>query len=285
MSKRAAMAGPAALAAMIAVAASGCGGGDSPSQPAARPSASGLAVTSSLDRRRVLPHHVVWLAFPKMPATQVREVEFLIDGKTAWTEDLPPYVYAGDNDGADRGMLVTSFLRPGPHRFTVRVHTVDGRSAIDTVTARVAPSVAVPAALAGTWRRTLKHVVPADRNAVRGTQPNPAGTYTVTFDRRWIEDRYPGKFSAQNEICKGCILNDDYVPGPHTFGVWGSVIDSPSATWDGQPRGGWWCDPDGPPATYSWSVSGKTLTLTPQGGSDACRQRGSTWAGRWTRVG
>ena len=33
------------------------------------------------------------------------------------------------------------------------------------------------------------------------------------------------------------------------------------------------------------AVAGKTLTLTPQGGKDACGQRGRTWAGRWTRVG
>jgi hypothetical protein len=41
---------------------------------------------------------------------------------------------------------------------------------------------------------------------------------------------------------------------------------------------------DGPPATYTWSVNGDTLTLAPVGGRDACAIRGFVWAGQWTRV-
>src|SRR5262249_9264830 len=156
---------------------------------------------------------------------------------------------------------------------TVRAHLLDGRTASDTTTARVVPPKAVPAALAGSWRRTLSHVVPADPGA-KGAQPGPAGPYTMTFDPRWVDDRSPGTWSSsegEHDVCNGCIVNDDYVAAAHSLRVWGSVIDSPSATW--KARGGWWCDPDGPPATYSWSVSGKTLTLAPRGGRDACHQR------------
>ncbi|MDX6414909.1 MAG: hypothetical protein QOH23_2319, partial [Gaiellaceae bacterium] len=45
-----------------------------------------------------------------------------------------------------------------------------------------------------------------------------------------------------------------------------------------------WCYPDGPGATYNWSVTGDTLTLTPVRGHDACGVRGFIWGGEWTRV-
>jgi hypothetical protein len=53
---------------------------------------------------------------------------------------------------------------------------------------------------------------------------------------------------------------------------------------DEDQRGRWWCDPWGPEADYTWSVSGTTLTLAPAGGTDACRQRGEILTGTWTRV-
>ena len=48
---------------------------------------------------------------------------------------------------------------------------------------------------------------------------------------------------------------------------------------------GWWCWQDGPPADYTWSVTGDTLTLRPTGGHDACGVRGFVWGGQWMRVG
>jgi hypothetical protein len=44
-----------------------------------------------------------------------------------------------------------------------------------------------------------------------------------------------------------------------TARVVGSVTRKPMR--DTDPEGGWWCLPDGPPASYSWSVGGDTLTL------------------------
>jgi hypothetical protein len=40
---------------------------------------------------------------------------------------------------------------------------------------------------------------------------------------------------------------------------------------------------DGPYATYRWSTSGDTLTLTPKK-SDPCTSRSFIWAGDWTRI-
>jgi hypothetical protein len=73
-------------------------------------------------------------------------VAFLVDGKKIWVEHKAPYVF-----GSDGNALVTSFLTPGKHRFTVKALSATGTSAVDTVTAKVLPAPSPPAELAGTW--------------------------------------------------------------------------------------------------------------------------------------
>lgn len=235
-------------------------------------------VASTLDGKTVLPHHIHWVALPTLPSYQIKEVDFLIDGKLRWFETKAPYTYSDDH-----GYLVTSWLTPGLHRFAVRAISSNGRRATDTVVARVLPAPEVPTELAGTWQRDLPNPVPPDRCAGCAPQPNPAGTYTLTFEKRWIQDHLPGTFNATNTLCYGCITDDDYAPGPSTFQVYGAVTTG--LITDTNPEGGWWCLPYGPKATYSWSVSGNTLTLAPVGGQDPCHQRGTTWTGEWTKVG
>jgi hypothetical protein len=238
-------------------------------------------VTSTLDGKSVLPHHLRWQAYVTLPPAQVKKVEFLIDGKVRWVETIPAYIYSSDQEGNYPGYLVTSWLTPGLHRFAVRVHASGQRTATDTVKARVLPAAEVPVALAGTWQRTLADPVPPTAGAT-GDETNPAGTYTITFDKRWIQDHYPGTYDASKNSCDGCITDDDYVPSASTFQVWGSVTIAPESTWEAE--GGWWCNAGGPGATYTWTVSGSTLTLTPVGGTDRCSQRGTTWTGQWTRA-
>ena len=73
-----------------------------------------FVVTSTLDGKSVLPHRIRWRAQPSLPVSQVSRVEFLIDGKVGWDEENAPYTY-----GDDSNWLVTSWLSPGRHRFTV----------------------------------------------------------------------------------------------------------------------------------------------------------------------
>jgi hypothetical protein len=246
-------------------------------------------VTSTLDGKTVLPHHVHWYA--DAPGTLVKRVAFLIDGKVRWTQEKAPFIY-GDNDDSfgkiDRGYLVTSWLTPGRHRFTTRVLAADGRLVDDTVVARVLPAVAPPAALAGTWRRAVDPAgapKPGTPGAPEDT-PTPEGTYTLVFDRRWVQTRNPGTFthaSVDRNTGLGYVQDTDYVPGAHTFRVWGAVSWRP---WnDYLAEEGTWCRQwGGPQADYTWSVSGDTLTLAPAGGSEPCRVRQFIWAGEWTRV-
>ena len=233
-----------------------------------------FTVTSTLDGKRALPHRIRWLASPSAPATRV---EFLIDGKVRWIEQSAPFTYSDDG-----GYLVTSWLSPGRHRFAVRATSVAGKTVTKAVVARVGAAPAPPSVLAGKWQRVVDQRVPADPGCAPGSVP--AGRWTLVFERRWIEAIFPGRFDPQKsqQTGFGFRIDSDWIPAGRTFEVAGSVtIDM---LLDTNPRGGWWCQPGGPKATYTWSVSGDTLTLTPNGGRDTNRQRGTVFTGRWTRA-
>jgi hypothetical protein len=262
----------AASALALAVASSA---GGSPAQAQ-------FTVRSTLDGKSVLPHRIAWLAFPSLGRSKVARVDFLIDGgPVRWTERNPPYSYADDG-----GYLVTSWLTPGRHRFQVRATAKDGRVATDTVVARVAPAPPPPAELAGTWQRTID-TSNAPKPGSKGNPTStftPSGLYRITFEKRWIRDKFPGKFvyPASNKTGHGFIFLSDYTFTPKLLHVRGEVIFHPLSF--KLPEGGWWCHPGGPAADYRWSVSSGTLTLSPVG-SDACGIRGFIWTGEWTRVG
>jgi hypothetical protein len=190
---------------------------------------------------------------------------------------LEPYAFA--DDGRDEasgtrktGYLVTSWLAPGTHRFTVRGKAIIAgrRTSVEkTVTARVAAPPSPPAQLAGTWRRHLDVAVPPDPNRLYRTVTAQPGTYRIVIDRRYV--RLSGPAPRKH-------LKIDYVADPRKITIRGPV-------WTGDPDEGAFCDPWGPDATYSWSVSDGTLTLEPAGKPDACKQRAGILAGEWTRVG
>ena len=201
-----------------------------------------------------------------------------------------PYTF-GDKENnlgnVDRGYLATSWLTPGMHRFSARATAKDGRVATDTVTARVVAAPEPPVALAGRWQRTVDPTgapKPGSVGAPADT-PTPAGTYTLVIDKRWIQTRNPGTFthaSVDDNTGLGYIQDTDYTPGPTMFRARGVVSWRPFSDYVAEE--GTWCGWGGPEATYRWSVSGKTLTLTPKGGTDPCRVRGFIWTGDWTRV-
>jgi len=251
---------------------------------------SAYKVRSTLDGLKVLPQRIHWTVTTSPTPPKQSWLGFLIDGKTvdfdyvrkAATGNAGSNTFAGDG-----GYLVTSWLTPGSHTFTVRVHPSGGKAIEDTVVANVAPAPKVPAALAGTWERPVTDVSTMPR---AGSSGNPTdtylatGTYKLTFDPRWVEARFPGAFNPGTSFKsgRGLIFYNDWTPGTKTFDALGYV------RWHGDkrssPDGGSWCFAGGPAATYSWSVSGNTLTLTPKGGADACGIRGFIWAGTWTRA-
>ena len=142
---------PLAWLGLVAAAAlaAGCSSGHAATVPPSE-SPARLTVTSTLDGHTALPSRIHWQAFASVPAAHISKVDFLIDGWLSWEETTSPYVY-----GRDGNWLVTSFLRPGEHTFTVRVITTDGHMATETMKASVTAPAAPPAALARTWTRVV----------------------------------------------------------------------------------------------------------------------------------
>jgi hypothetical protein len=251
--------------------------------PQVAPAATAFRITSTLDGKTVLPHRIHWIGAPGLPDSRIKQVDFLIDGRVAWREQQAPYTYADDG-----GYLVTSWLTPGRHRFTVRAIAKDGRSASDTVVARVLPPPDVPGALAGTWRRTVTDTsgAPSPNSAGNPTGTlTPPGTYSLTFDRRWIQDVFPCTSSPckyDGKTGAGGMFDTDWTPGQGRFEAGGGITFRIFK--DTDRLAGWWCETYGPAATYTWSVNGDTLTLAPVGGSDTCGVRGFIWSGQWTRA-
>jgi hypothetical protein len=233
------------------------------------------AVRSSLDGKTVLPHRILWNAYPSTPSSRIKEVDFLIDGTTRWIEHHRPYSYA-DGDG-----LVTTWLTAGAHRFTVRAIETGGARSEDTVTAKVLAAPAPPAELAGKWHRTV------DTSSLHNPPgiENPSGTYTLTFDPRWIRANFPGRFvpgtgpNSSNDNGHGWIIDAYGVYNASTIKIEGAVNYQPML--DTHRQGGYWCGPS-KPAAYHWAVTGNTLTLTLVG-SDSCAGRKFIWSGDWTR--
>jgi hypothetical protein len=219
-----------------------------------------FTVSSTLSGTTVLPHRIHWLGRPSLPAAKVAEVDFLIDGKVSWVEHHPPYTF-----GDDGNWLVTSWLAPGSHRFTVRARAANGGTAKQTTAASVAAAPPPPAALAGTWTRTV-----TQKQAGANT---PAGTWALTVDETgWkILDPLDG----------GVYIDVAYLAGGR-LQARGGIMTTPHSDYEGNG----WCMDTNTPVDYRWAVSGSTLTLTldgPDGCGPASDKQHFIWAGAWTR--
>jgi hypothetical protein len=219
-----------------------------------------LTITSNLQGKTVLPHRIHWLASPKLRGSQVAEVDFLIDGKLRWVEHTAPYTY-GDNGN----WLVTSWLPPGPHRFSVRAKAINGESAQLTTKARVLPATAPPAELVGSWSRTVTQAEAGD---------GLAGTWVLSVDSSGWKIRDPQ--STGNYI-------DVAYPASGRLQARGGIWTKPRSDFEGNG----WCEDTNTPVDYRWDASGGSLALTLDG-VDGCGGPGEgqhrIWAGVWTRL-
>jgi len=258
----------------------GCAGlamGAATSASGAERGAATFTIRSSLDGKTVLPHRIRWIAYPSAPVS-FPGVEFLIDGKVVFANRIPPFAFGDDaKDEATRtlktGYLVTSWLSPGEHRFTVRARGMGANrstTAAKTIVARVLPPPATPSALAGTWQRELTTAVPPDGDVLYRAVTARPGTYRMAIDRRFIRMSGPAPRNRH--------IKTDYVAGAGRLTFGGPV-------WTGDPDEGGGCEPWGPDAGYSWAVDGNTLTIAPTNPPDTCNQRAAIVTGEWTRVG
>jgi hypothetical protein len=232
----------------------GAGGATSSRQP--------FKVSSSLEGKKVLPLRVYWRASAQLPTAQISRVDFLIDGKIRWIERSAPYFYGADDNGRNRGFLITTWLAPGVHRFTVRVKATKVRVATRTVRARVQAAPQPPPELAGKWQRRA-----------------PEGVWELIFDQvgEWHLDPF-GTGLVNQFAVKGSTL---HVYAPIQMAP--LINNHTTITRDGHHDiGGFDCNPSGPFGTYQWAASALELTLTPM--TETCRDRRGILTGKWTRI-
>jgi hypothetical protein len=217
----------------------------------------GFTVASTLAGKRALPRRVHWLGRPSLPPANVREVDFMIDGRRAWVEHRAPYSY-----GYDTNYLVTSWLRPGLHTFTVVAVATDGRRATVSSRSRTAAPPTPSPALAGTWHR---HV-----SAAEASGSGPAGTWTLTVDAVGWRILDPSRR-------RGALIDVAYL-APGAIEARGGI-----ATRDHDPReNNLWCDEPFQPVRYHWRADAGRLTLT-LAGPRRCGAQSRVWAAVWTR--
>jgi hypothetical protein len=232
----------------------------------AEDASSSLGVASTLDGHSSLPHRISWVAKPSVAESEVSEVDFLIDGKAAFVEEHAPYVY-----GRDGGYLVTTFLTPGVHSFTVRVITVGGQTATSTVKAAVATPTAPPGGLARTsWAGTM---TASDQRAATSSEPPPTGRWSLTIDSvGWMIHDPEG----------GGQLFDAAYQSRGRVELRPSIERPPFPN----PTAGAFCEEPDPSVRWSYKIGdgGKTLSLQPVG-HDPCGDRVAILEGQWTRKG
>jgi hypothetical protein len=226
-----------------------------------------FVVTSTLDGKKSLPTRLHWLVQPKLSSTHVTQVDFLIDGKVRWIEHDAPYNYASDDNGGNRGFLITTWLSAGVHTFTSRVRDDRSRVATDTVRARVGAAPEPPAALRGKiWSRRLS------------SSPDgpPAGRWELVYDRvgAWHLDPLGSGVVNQYSV-RGNVI---YVFAPIEMAP--LINDHTSIRKYGHHDiGGSDCTFAGPFGSYHWSVVGTRLTL--KAIKEGCPGRKNIWEGTW----
>ena len=225
-----------------------------------------LKVTSTLDGLTTLPHRIQWEAKPADPNHQVTGVTFLIDSQVAWVEHKAPYFY-GDDDN----YLVTSFLTPGEHSFTVRVFTIKSQTIESTVKTTVVAEPTPPDGLANTsWTR---YQTAADVAKATSDLPGHPGQIGLTIDSvGWMFHDPDG----------GGLLIDVGYQSDEEVELRAAIEKPP---YPNQYGGAFCAEPD-PPILWSYTLSngGKTLTLHPVT-SDPCGDRLGAFEGTWTSAG
>jgi hypothetical protein len=220
-----------------------------------------LTVTSTLDAKKALPHRIHWVATAK-PTASVSRVEFLIDGKVRWVERNPPYVY-----GLDGNWLVTSWLSPGRHRFTIQAVATTNRRTTRSVVALVRRAPAVPAQLANSrWTRVYTAAETGDA---------PPGKWTLSISRAgWrINDPAGG----------GNFIDVAYL-GPRSVETRSGIWTRPKESQEPNVKeGNGWCEDTNEPVRFTWSVADNKLTFR-LAGPRRCDGLGPFLSKTWTRA-
>ena len=249
--------GLAAAALAVAFAVSGCSpSAVTPSATAAGPVAT---VTSSITDGQALSAPLTWTATVKPAKGQsVSKVVFSVDGKAEWTEMNAPYFFNDDNY-----YLYPWLLGSGAHTLGLTV-TMNSGSKVSKKISVTATAPAVPAALVGSWSRT---VAASDFIAPDNT---PTGVWKIDVESNGLIKMGDPTGNGQYEAFTATATGIDLAGTVN----WLAPADE---------QGGF-CDPERP-NDYTWQVSGSSLTLASPDDSTVCDDRYAVFHGTWTKTG
>jgi hypothetical protein len=169
----------------------------------------GFAVSSSLGSGQTISGKLKWTA--SVSGGSASRVEFYIDGARAWTENLVPYVFNGDD-----GVLDSSTLQDGSHLLTVKAFESDGSSvsAPATVTvANTAPAASLSVSSSIADGQTLSGRVPWTADVGGGTASKVE--YYIDGSLKWTENIAPYLFDGTGGTLDTTALSN----GGHSFAV------------------------------------------------------------------
>jgi hypothetical protein len=271
------------MLALLSLASASCDFGDEGSKESSAAQSEAVPerveIQSSLDGLSILPRRIAWTVTTSLPASEVREVRFRLDGLRLWTDPSPPFAYG--EEGAELG----TWMGPGRHRFTVRVIATDGSRTNETVIVRVRKTKTNDK-LQNVWGRLSK----AEQETPTPPGKTPKLMALVYFsDRIMSVGRSPDQAFAYEYWLKGHTLHlgtafFSGAPGESArFAGWGAGgIQCPAGTWS---------------ARYTWSrrqgrVTGRfegediyadNLILTAE--KDPCAKRRRMLEGVWEGLG
>jgi hypothetical protein len=226
----------------------------------------------SIAEHSTLTHAVPWQVKVTPVGTDVvQEVDFLIDGKKRWVEQVPPYVFDDDHQ-----LLAPWVLGNGPHTLTAHVLTIDGATADETAHVRVRADLKQDRAIAGTYSRV---VTKADQRRTQSYRVASKGAFGDISDTgRWtlhinpngeIVVNFPGGAAADTFV-------EPYLLAGSRVTVYGPAVwRQPDPT-----HPNLFCEPERP-GEYTWKLSGAVLTITTD--QKVCADRDIVFVGTWTR--
>jgi len=257
----------------------GCGGGSAPSAtsssspPATRSAATPLTASMSIADHAVLSQAVPWEVTVKLAENDiVNEVDYLIDGKKRWVEEVPPFFFNDDDQ-----LLAPWILGNGDHVLAAHVVTLNGATTDATARVRVRAGNSAHNAIVGTYRRT---VTKADQQRVTSYRVPSKGAFgEISPTGTWTMHIQPN-----GEIIGVDPDGDTAKPFVEPYRLSGATMTMyGAAVWD-QPNPdepNLFCEPERP-SDYSWQLSGPKLTIT--GKQKVCADRDIVFVGTWTRV-
>jgi hypothetical protein len=240
------------------------GGSTRSVQATSTPTIGAFSVTSSIIDGASLSEPIAWTA---TASAALNHVDFLVDGAVKWTEYKTPYFF---ND--DGNLLHPWLLGAGPHLLTALAVATSGAQASSSAHVTVTAGPQVPAALAGTFTRSVTAPDYA-RTASYRTQEDinigqaPDGTWIVHFQPNGLILFDDPKGSGGSEALSATPAGTLTMGGPANWLV-------PKDRW------GSFCVKEAP-GPYHWSIAGRTLTIT--GDEKKCADRDSVFIGTWSQ--